>query len=304
MGLEEGVWDLPPASSPKSCSQQSQYELMRPRVLRRNGRGGRMTSLKGSMIVSVNQPYFAPFPGFFYKAGLSDLLVILDEVQFPRGTTWISRNRFKNDQGTLWLTIPVWKKGLGLQKISEVRICHEGRWPRKHLESLKSAYGRSPFFEEHVDFLQELFTSPPALLLEMNLRIISSLLSRLGVEAGFVLLSSLGVKGAGENLLVEICRAVGASTFLAPNQARKYLTPEVFQERGVSLRFFRYVAPVYPQLWGEFVANLSAFDLLFNCGPKAWEVLSRQQPQGARSPKATKSPAGLGPANTSSPDGC
>jgi hypothetical protein len=84
------------------------------------------------MIIAANQPYFAPYPGFFTKTLLADVLVILDEVQFPHRTTWISRNRFKNDQGELWLTIPVWKKGLGDQKINQVRICYERRWPRKH----------------------------------------------------------------------------------------------------------------------------------------------------------------------------
>jgi hypothetical protein len=67
------------------------------------------------MIVSANQPYFFPYPGFFYKAHHSDIFVILDTVQFPRGTTWITRNRFKNHQGSLWMTLPVRKKGLGLQ---------------------------------------------------------------------------------------------------------------------------------------------------------------------------------------------
>ena len=238
------------------------------------------------MVVSVNQPYFAPFPGFFYKAWLSDILVILDEVQFPRGTTWISRNRFKNDQGTLWLTIPVWKKGLGLQKISEVRICAEGRWPCKHLESLKAAYGKSPFFADHLLFLDELFSRREDKLLEMNLKIINYLLKCLGLEVKLALLSALEVRGRGEGLLVEICRALGASTFLAPIQARKYLHPEVFQATGIGLRFFRYNAPVYPQLWGDFAANLSTFDVLFNCGPKAWEVIRRSQP--------LSSPPGLG----------
>jgi len=74
------------------------------------------------MILSADRPYFAPFPGLFYKAHLCDVLVILDTVQFPRRTTWMNRNRFKNSQGTLWITVPVWKKGLGLQKIQDVRI--------------------------------------------------------------------------------------------------------------------------------------------------------------------------------------
>jgi hypothetical protein len=111
------------------------------------------------MIISANQPYFAPYPGFFVKALLSDVLVILDEVQFPHGTTWISRNRFKYDQGELWLTIPVWKKGLGDQWINQVRICYEGRWLHKHLESLKTAYGNAPYLSEHLGFLEELLSS-------------------------------------------------------------------------------------------------------------------------------------------------
>ena len=90
------------------------------------------------MIISTNQPYFAPYPGFFYKAHLSDYFVILDDVQFPRKTTWITRNRFKNDQGTLWMTIPVRKKGLGLQKISEVRICHAGNWKKSICAAFKA----------------------------------------------------------------------------------------------------------------------------------------------------------------------
>jgi hypothetical protein len=85
------------------------------------------------MIVSANQPYFLPFPGFFHKVHLSDVPVIPDSVQFPRKTTWINRNRFKNSQGTLWMTVPVRKKALGLQKINDVRICHDFRArPRNH----------------------------------------------------------------------------------------------------------------------------------------------------------------------------
>ena len=106
------------------------------------------------MIISASRPYFAPFPGFFSRLHLADVCVILDSVQFPRGTTWITRNRFKNDQGTLWMTIPVWKKGLGLQNIDEVRICREGSWPRKYPASLKQAYAHAPYLHEHLQFIE------------------------------------------------------------------------------------------------------------------------------------------------------
>ena len=39
------------------------------------------------MIISANRPYFAPYPGFFYKAHPSNYFVILDDAQFPRKAT-------------------------------------------------------------------------------------------------------------------------------------------------------------------------------------------------------------------------
>lgn len=230
------------------------------------------------MIISANQPYFSPFPGFFYKAYLSDILVILDDVQFPRGTTWISRNRFKNDQGPLWLTIPVWKKGLGLQNINQVRICYEGRWHDKHLQSLKSAYGHAPYLGDHLGFLEEAFSRHWEKLVDLNLAIMRHLMRSLQIETKLVLLSQLGIKARGTQLLMEISRALGASTFLARSQAQKHLDAGLFQESEIELRTFKYAAPIYPQLWGDFLANLSTFDLVFNCGPKAQDILLRPQP--------------------------
>ncbi len=225
------------------------------------------------MILTTHQPYFAPFPGFFYKAYLSDIFVLLDTVQFPRGTTWISRNRFKNDCGTLWVTIPVWKKGLGLQKINAVRICHEGQWARKHLASFEHAYGNAPYFADHIDFIREILAARFDRLIDFNTAIIQHLTRHLRVESKLILLSDIGIRETGVRLLIEICRHFGASTYLAQKSAVRYLDETTFQKAGIQLRFFRPPAFTYPQLWGDFIPNLSAFDLLFNCGPKAPDML-------------------------------
>ena len=225
------------------------------------------------MILSANQPYFSPFPGFFYKAHQSDIFVILDQVQFPLGTTWLSRNRFKNDQGTLWMTVPVWKKGLGLQRIDEVNICHEGRWAKKHLESLKSAYGTAPYFKDHLEFVEEMFSPSVERLLDLNMEIISYLMDQLQIETKVVLLSELGIQSRGDQMLMEICKKLGASHFLAQHATKKYLKEGLFKGAGIQLKYFKPPSLIYPQLWGSFIPNLSTFDILFNCGPKARDIL-------------------------------
>ncbi len=231
------------------------------------------------LIVSTYRPYFVPFPGFFQKAMLSDVLVLLDSVQFPLGTTWLNRNRFKNDQGTYWMTVPVWRKGLGLQRINEVKICRERPWARKHLAGLRAAYAKAPFFEEHEPFLENLFSRVPEMLLELNLMIIRYIMTILEMPTRLVLLSDLQITVKEPDLSAAICRELKGTCFLAQASAGKYLPGELFDREGIELRFFRPRPVVYPQLWGPFIGNLSMFDLLFNCGPGTCRVLKRALPQ-------------------------
>lgn len=226
------------------------------------------------MIISTNQPYFLPFPEFFYKAYLSDIFVILDNVQFPRGTTWTSRNRFKNDQGTLWLTVPVWKKGLGLQRIDDVRICHEFRWNFKHIASLKTAYAKAPYFDDHLPFIETTYRAKFEKLFEFNMAFIRYLFQQLKIKTEIRLLSELGIKTAGNQMLFEICRQLEASAYLAQSAAEKYLDRGSFRQEGIEIRLIKPHDFVYPQLWGAFLPNLSTFDMLFNCGPKAHDILT------------------------------
>lgn len=227
------------------------------------------------MIVSTYQPYFAPYPGFFSKVLRSDILVLMDAVQFPQGTTWLTRNRFKGHQGTLWMTVPVWKKGLGLQKICDVKICREGLWSRKHLKSLKTVYKNAPYFDDHVDFLEDIFSRGFERLVDLNVTIIRYLIDQLQITTTVLLLSHMGIQVKEPHLTAEICKHLGASHFLAQKSAGKYLDGEIFRKAGIEIEFFTPPSFVYPQLWGAFIPNLSTFDLLFHCGPRGETILKR-----------------------------
>ncbi|MEJ2659009.1 MAG: WbqC family protein, partial [Desulfobacterales bacterium] len=194
---------------------------------------------------------------------------------FPRGTTWITRNRWKNAQGTLWMTVPVKKKGLGLQCINDVRIQHDGRWTKKHLLSLKNAYARAPYFKEHLPFLEDLFSAKFEKLIDFNLEIIRYLMKQLNFNTKVTLLSELGIHKKGDNRIIAVCKRLGGSRFLVQKAARKYYDAKCLASAGIQLFNFNPTSPIYPQLWGDFIPNLSAFDLILNCGPKAHEIMTQ-----------------------------
>jgi hypothetical protein len=171
------------------------------------------------------------------------------------------------------MTIPVWKKGLGLQRIDEVRICHGGRQAQKHLLSLKQAYADAPYLSDHLQFAEKIFSTAFDQLIDLNMAIIDHLMLYLGVDTEIRKLSELNIKNGGDHLLIEICRFFKASTYIAPAAAGKHLNADLFEIAGIELRYAKVRSCIYPQLWGDFIPDLSTFDLLFNCGPKAREIL-------------------------------
>jgi hypothetical protein len=177
----------------------------------------------------------------------------------------------------LWLTVPVKKKGLGLQKINAVRIYHEDRWARKHLASLKNAYGKAPYFADHLNVIDTLYSAGFEKLVDLNLPIIQYLFRVLNINTKIILLSELGIQARGNQLLIEICRTLGGSCYLTQGPAKKYLDQDLFRAAEIELEFFKPPPLIYPQLWGSFIPNLSAFDLVFNCGPKSHEILTAER---------------------------
>ena len=231
-----------------------------------------------TMIVACHQPNYLPWSGFFYKALRADRFILLDGVQFPRRARWANRNRIKNEQGELWLTVPIWKKRRGLQKIRSVEVCYERSWARKHFQSLCQHYSHAPYFNEHIHFFEDLYSRRWKFLVDINVDVIRYLGETMGVANTFSRQSSIGIEGTGSALLVDLCRAVGGDTYLADVASKKYLDGAAFAAAGVSIAFYRYKPPVYPQLWGHFIENLSSIDLLFNCGPKSRQIIEKSIP--------------------------
>lgn len=228
-------------------------------------------------IVSTHQPIFLPWPGFFLKAWKSDILVLLDEVAFPLGRSWMGRNRLKDDRGELWLTVPIRRKGRSGQVIRDTEIYQETHWRKKHLRGLQQMYAHAPYTDDYLPELESIYRRPYNRLVDFNLALIRFLLKAVGVQVRLVLQSELGVSGQGTELLVDITRAVGADTFVALSAAGKYLDGSLFSANNIELQLSNYKSPVYPQLWGSFIYNLSIVDLLCNCGPNTLEIILKSQ---------------------------
>jgi hypothetical protein len=227
------------------------------------------------MILATHQPIFLPWPGFFFKAARADCMVLLDDVQYPRGKSWMNRNRLKNKAGTLWLTVPVWKTGRGLQSIRDVEICYERQWRRKHLRGIQHNYANAPYFDEYFASIESIYGNDQKHLADFNVELIRYFLKALGLRVQLLKQSDLGIEGGGTQLLATICERVDADRLLIFPVTEKYLDRNDLSQHGIEIVTANFQPPVYPQLWGAFIHNLSIVDMLLNCGPAARSILAR-----------------------------
>jgi hypothetical protein len=87
--------------------------------------------------------------------------------------------------------------------------------------------------------------------------------------------SELTADGAKSDLILNLCRAVGADTLLAGfGGSRRYLDVEAFAREGVRIQWHQFTHPEYRQCGPQpFIPGLAALDLLFNCGPQSRAIL-------------------------------
>lgn len=222
--------------------------------------------LKRNRVV-ITQPTYLPWLGYFDLMARADTFIFFDHVQFEK-RSWQQRNRIKTSDGVAWLTVPVLSKGRYDQAIYEVEI-EDQTWQRKHLNTIKHSYSRAPFYNELHGLLSDVYSLSWNRLVDLNLAIIRKIAVELGLSPLFYRSSELAGGGRKAELLINLCREVGATHYLSGPAARNYLGEgHLFIQYGIELEYHEYQHPEYPQLHGSFVSHLSVIDAVMNTG---WE---------------------------------
>ncbi len=236
------------------------------------GMSEKASSLLPRKVVSILQPGYVPYLGFFELMTRSDQFVLYDDVQFDKNS-WRNRNRIRGFQGPIWLTVPVLAKGRFGQVIRDVEIDNRQNWRRKHLASIRQHYQKSQYFEMFFPFFDDLYGQDWNFLIDLNLEIIGAARDWLDIATEVILSSSLSAGGHKTERIVGICESLGADAYISTNGAQPYLEVEMLSENGIQLAWQDYQHPVYPQMHKGFEPNMAFVDLLFNRGPDATEVL-------------------------------
>lgn len=145
------------------------------------------------------------------------------------------------------LIVPV-QKGKTRLATSEVTVSHHHDWKREHLQAIKSAYGKSPFFDHYFPQIENLYQNPQDVLFNWALQSIKWAEKAIGFEAKV----SVEQNDAATDL----------KGTMHPKE--RYRKPDLQFEASPYFQCFEH---------SGFVPNLSILDLVFNEGPNSIEVL-------------------------------
>jgi hypothetical protein len=191
---------------------------------------------------------FLPPVSYFSKIRNSETITVEAQEHFIKQTI---RNHceIQSANGRLKLSVPVDHRDRWKIPIGELSIAKGEDWQRKHLRSIRSAYGKSPYYEYYCDDFEAILLKDYTNLFELNNTLLLQTMKwlKLQVKIQTTIFYESQISDS------EDFRSSWNDPALAPSNEKKYT--QVFSSKF------------------DFMSNLSIIDLLFNCGPDATSYL-------------------------------
>ena len=215
------------------------------------------------MIVSIHQPDFVPWLGFYYKVAKSDVFVYLDDAQFSNEAAH-NYNDIKTQKGKTKIKVPVDYHFKDPINVVKVKNGHENI--SKMLMTIEESYRDAPFFDSLFPEFKSIILKGYPTISELNIAINDWIFKGFGIKTKILKSSDMAIHSFREERVIDICLCAGGDEYLSGNGARAYQTDDHFTSRGIKLTYLDYKPIEYGQLWGVFLPCMSVLDYIFNCG--------------------------------------
>jgi hypothetical protein len=246
------------------------------------------------MRLVAHQPQLFPRLHLLQRWLTADALVFLGGVQFtrkspdehgqPAPSGQSSTPILRTDGSVAFLVVPVSANRLA---VDDTPLAYDVPWRSTVWRSIVASYGRAARFADLAQSLQTVINGPYVTIGQLNRASFAWCVGALAGDPGLPLATALdvldvplrqvtddaalGLHDNGSRRLMAACSALDADVYVTGRPAvENYLDHDAFERADIKLDVQDWTCPPYPQRWArDFVANLSALDLLLSVGPGA-----------------------------------
>lgn len=217
--------------------------------------------------IGVMQPYFLPYIGYFQLIYMVDEFVLYDNIEFTK-KGWINRNRMLQNGKSEYFTLPL-RKGSDYLDVSQRFLADTSEIElSKILRRITANYRKAPFFRDFYPVLEDVFLSKKKNLFEFIYQSIQSVLNYLDIETSIIVSSDLSNEISflkKEKKVLEICKALNASSYINPSGGKDLYNKNEFKVENINLEFCKTKSIKYTQFKNDFIEHLSIIDVcMFN----------------------------------------
>ncbi|MBS3022097.1 hypothetical protein DJFAAGMI_04878 [Comamonas sp. PE63] len=227
------------------------------------------------MKISIMQPYFFPYIGYYQLAYSVDEFIFFDDVNFIK-KGYINRNEILLNKERFRFTLPI--HGISqFKKINEHFYIDDFRKFKNHLTL---AYRDAPFFTPVMSMLEKILQSEEFNVAEINSKTLIYVFEYLKIPRSFSFSSDLNISDScsGEDRIIEICKLKKCSSYHNAAGGRDLYKKESFAKNNIDIGFVKNEAQDYMQGNSRFIfeRNLSMLDVLMWCPPQKIVELLKQ----------------------------
>lgn len=195
-------------------------------------------------VISIHQPNFLPWVGYFSKIVNSDIFVILDDVECSKGS-YFNRNRFSTNKESdwFWLTVPIEKQNFHLN-IKDVTVKSDFiKNHKKYFQLNHSKKTKEPEIINDLVRIYERFEKQKIFnLSDFNVEIIDLVLKKINCKTKIVKSSEINKNNQlkKQDLLIEIVKNLGGTCYLSGTGAETYQDSLLFFKNEIELKYNQF----------------------------------------------------------------
>lgn len=229
--------------------------------------------------IGIIQPYFFPYLGYISLLKHTDRFILLDTVQFiQRG--WIERNRIlKQDDGWLYIQVPV-KKPNGRASLIKDCVLDNGQpWKEKIFAQVATYKKIAPYYKPTVEFLKETLSKDFDDITSLNRHVLTEICNYLEMPREIESLSEMELvieqPMDSDEWALNICKTMGPNiSYINPIGGMSFYNREKYLQSDIEIYFHEINLRDYHQGGRAFEPGLSILDtLMFNSREEVHEML-------------------------------
>jgi nuclear transport factor 2 (NTF2) superfamily protein len=215
--------------------------------------------------LSAHQPSYLPWLGLVNKIAICDIFVSMDDVKFSKNSMY-ARNYIKIQDKKILLTVPTNNSDKN-KLIKDVKIC-ETNWNRRHINLIRTAYSKSPFFKNYKEKIEEIYSKKWKWLCDLNHEILFFIKEAFQIKTQIIRASDFSFEGNKNERLISYCNYFKAKKYLFGQNGKNYADKENFEKNQIQIYFQNFNCPN---------ENLSFLDFIVKFGPEQCNLFAQRK---------------------------